>query len=189
MKKIKVQQIKGYETDLGVFYKGPALNRKCFFDAGDFDFKVESSIQTLYFDKDGSEIFCTGTITPKIYMFGSVGANVLKKSSFDADFKTPYPEVTCFDSRIVTIQILLALIICDSDIDSDLYSYEDLTKLLYPIPTMEEAKHFLRVNGILREEPIYGAIPSERRRRWDKLLGVPDKIVDFINSLKPQNGN
>ena len=72
MKKIKVQQIKGYETDLGVFYKGPALNRKCFFDAGDFDFKVESSIQTLYFDKDGSEIFCTGTITPKIYMFGSV---------------------------------------------------------------------------------------------------------------------
>lgn len=190
MEKIKVQNVIGYETDMGIFYKPPFLYEKCFFDAGDFDFELDSySSEIHYFSRENDEIFYSTMQSIKIYAWGSFEATVIERSAFDADLEECCCSLICFDPRIVMTHTLLALILESDEYDEDLCNEKDLTELLHPIPKMEEAKFFLRKNGILREEPIWGAIQPEKRRRINELLGVPDKVTEYIRSFKTKEND
>lgn len=191
MKQIKVQKVIGIKTDnYGVVYKEPLLMNKCFFDAEEFDFAFDSSSpKTHYFNKEGVEIFRSTMYPTKVYTWGSVGVAVLEKSAFDVNLDECYYELICFDPRIIMIQTLLAWVLENDKFDNDLYNSKELTDLLHPIPMMEEAKVFLRKNGILQEEPIWGAIQPEKRRRINELLGVPDKVTEYIRSFKTKEND
>ncbi|MGN1064223.1 MAG: hypothetical protein ACI4QC_02330 [Thermoguttaceae bacterium] len=128
----------------------------------------------------------------KVYIWGCVGVKVLEKSAFDANLDEYYYELWCFDPRIIMIQTLLAWVLENDKFDrfdEDVYNPNELTELLHPIPTMEEAKFFLKKNKLLKEEPIIRDIDYTIRRRLDKLLDVPEKIRAYIRNLKPQNGD
>lgn len=189
MKQIKVQKVIGFKTDnYGVIYKEPPLANKCFFDAGEFDFAFDSSSpETHYFNKNGVEIFRSTMYPTKVYSWGSVGVRVLEKSAFDVNLDEYYYELICFDPRIIMIQTLLAWVLENDKFDKDLYNSKELTDLLHPIPTMEEAKVFLRKKDLLTEEPILYA-SMDPQRPLDN-LDVPEKIRAYIRNLKLQDGD
>lgn len=191
MQKIKVQKVKkrvGYMpgTREAVYYDPPL--KYCFFNAGDFDFSLDNyTASTRYFNRKGDEIFNSGMAHCKVRYWGSVSVGVIDKTAFDSIPEDYIFELVCFDPRIVTIHVLLTWILCKIEdlSEIDFFSYDDyislkeLTDLLHPIPTMEEAKEFLKKNGIYREEPIYDTFENIYRP-MDELLGVPRKIRAYF---------
>ncbi len=191
MEKIKIQQVKkriGYipRTHEVVFIE-PSI-KHCFFNAGDFDFSLDNyTSATRYYNKAGKEIFSSGMAHGKVSYMGSVLVDVVDESAFGPIPGETSQSLVCFDPRIVMIHVLLTWILWKiGDIyEIDLSSYDKfislkkITDLLHPIPTMEEAKEFLKKNGKYREEPVFdtftdGLLPPR------KLLGVPRKIRDYF---------
>lgn len=148
-------------------------------NAGDIKIIPESSWSTLVCSKEGLSIFGVGT-GPKTFIFGYTDILIFDKTQFDfAPELLSKMRLLCFDPRIVMTIILI-------DILGEIHGADDnawikqVQEAINPVPTIEEAKDFLKRNKLFRDPDSYDPHYIPRINYPEDLVGIPEKVQALL---------
>ena len=154
-------------------------NEYYFTNTGDIRIIPGSSWGASIYNKEGAPIFCVG-MAPKTFIFGYTNVLILDKTHFDfAPELLSEINLLCFDPRIVMTNILI-------DILSEIHGADDnawikqVQEAINPVPTIEEAKDFLKRNKLFRDPDSYDPQYIPRINYPEDLVGIPEKVQALL---------
>lgn len=131
------------------------------------------------YNKEGAPIFCVDMV-PKTFIFGYTDVCFFDKTQFDfAPELLSEINLLCFDPRIVMTNILI-------DILGEIHGADDnawikqVQEAINPVPTIEEAKDFLKRNKLFRDPDSYDPQYIPRINYPEDLVGIPEKVQALL---------